>query len=78
MLTINFKNKEKYLKEYLKLVQKKYNKVFKSSDEADAFMMYQALRIIAKKTSRLTDSMIKIRKQLNQIIKDFEGSKNNE
>lgn len=69
MLTINFKGKkEKNLDKYLGMVSKTYGKEFKTSDEADAFMIYQAAKIIAKKNGRMTDSMRKIKEQLKTVI----------
>ena len=74
-LTMKDISKKESTKEYLKIVKKKYDREFKNTDEADAFLIYQAVKQIAKKTNRLTKGMQKIKDQLSKIIEDYKNGK---
>lgn len=72
MLTIGNINKDKYPNDYLEAVDFKYKRLFSNTDEADAFLIYQAAKELSKKTSRLTASMVKIREQIKNVIDNLE------
>jgi len=74
-LTMKGVNKKENAAVYLKIVKKKYDREFKTTDEADAFLIYQAVKIIAKKTNSLTKGMKKIKDQLSKIIEEYKNAK---
>lgn len=63
---INKKSKDNYLA----AISIKYGCNFSTTDESDAFLIYQAVKEMAKRTKRLTPGMIKIKKQLQKIIEE--------
>jgi len=66
-LTIGRIDKKK-VAAYLRAVKVKYNREFSNTDEADAFLIYQAAKKICKMTKGLTSTMEKIKARLEQII----------
>lgn len=70
------KNKKK--KEYLEAIRVKYGKDFSIVDEADAFLIYQAAKVIAKSTKQMTPGAMKIRKQLETVINQYKQGELNE
>lgn len=53
---------------YMSFVETKYGKVFDTTDEADAYMSYQAVKQICKETKVITSAAAKIREQIKKII----------
>lgn len=69
-LTIK-KADKKRVKAYLDLVEDKYKRRFKTTDEADAYMIYKAIILIAKKTKGMTKGMLKIKDSILSIIQSY-------
>ena len=67
-LTISNIDKTKNPDLYFAEIKKKYGMDFVIEDEADAFLIYQATREVAKKTKRLTPAVKKIKERLQKII----------
>jgi Holliday junction resolvasome RuvABC endonuclease subunit len=61
-------DKSKSKRKYLNAVKEKYNREFKTTDEADAYMIYLAFRKIAKKTKQLKPYEKEIRTALGALI----------
>lgn len=53
---------------YMLFVKTKYGKVFETTDEADAYMMYQVVKQICKETKVITPAATKIREQIKKIM----------
>jgi Holliday junction resolvasome RuvABC endonuclease subunit len=65
-----FKVTKKDKAEYIDYVKEKYNKIVETPDQADAYMIYFALKQIVEKKENLTDTDKRIREQIKQIIKE--------
>ena len=61
--------KKSPIKPYLKAVSDKYDLFFKNTDEADAYLMYQALKHIGITNWGLTDADLRIKDFLERMIK---------
>jgi Holliday junction resolvasome RuvABC endonuclease subunit len=66
-------NKNKNPDKYLKIIADKFGREFQNIDEADAFLIYKTARLIAKGGFRLSESAVKIRKNLKKIIDKIKG-----
>ncbi len=70
LIQINI-NKNKQKKKYIAAIKTKYDKSFDTVDQADAFLIYQAARIIAKRTTNITPAMRKAKDKLIKIIEVY-------
>lgn len=66
-------NKRKKEKEYLEAIRVKYGKDFGIVDEADAFLIYEATRQIAKNTKRMSNASMKIREKIKKVYQQGEA-----
>ena len=73
MLTIGRIEKHGNETVYLDAIKSKYERSFANIDIADAFLIYQAAKVICKRTKRLTPAMGKIKAQLQKIIEVKKG-----
>jgi len=59
---------KKQVKDYMRAIHFKYEREFETTDEADAFLIYQATKNICKTLKGFTPAVKKIRDRLKQII----------
>lgn len=68
-LTIGVRTDKKNKTRYLSLVKQKYGIEFKTTDQADAYMIYCAIKEISQHAGKLTDAQQKIYNQISEIKK---------
>jgi len=61
-------NKRDFPNEYLQAIKFRYEKEFSNTDEADAFLIYQAARIIGGTTKYMTPVVKKIKTKISKAI----------
>lgn len=63
-------DKHKKKKEYLAVVNRRYNKEFKNIDEADAYLIYITARTIIKNTNITSKAQKRIREKIKGVTHD--------
>lgn len=61
-------DKKNDAEKYLSIIIEKYSHIFNNTDEADAYLIYKAASIIAKRTNNLTPVMDRIRNDIKKIL----------
>lgn len=56
--------------DYLKAVKNRYGKLFKTTDEADAFMIYDGVKTLCKRTKFLTPAERKLKENITEIYQN--------
>jgi hypothetical protein len=75
-LTLKVEDKENNRDIYFELIKQRFGKVFDTTHEAEAYLIYQSARILFNTELNLTEAMEKVKKKLNNILEACREDKN--